>query len=191
MPVTVVLLALLAVASVTDVLWHRIYNWTTYPGILAGLGLSGLGSILAATGGRSIEELVGWGWIPITDSALGLLGCGGLMLVCFVLFPGIGAADLKLLAMMGTFLGLENGFKAMLWTFTLGACMGMIVLIWRVGPAQLVRLAMRQLFWTLRLGQWGPLTDEERKKFKSRLFLAPCALAAAVIVQFELAEMLM
>jgi prepilin peptidase CpaA len=190
MPATVVLLGLLAVASVTDVRSHRIYNWTTYPGILAGLGLSGVGAILAATGGMTEEQLADWRWIPLVDSALGLLGCGGLMLVCFVVFPGIGAADVKLLAMMGTFLGLENGIKAMLWTFILGACLGVIILIWRIGPARFVGLMMRQALWRLRLGQWGPLTDDERKELRTRLFLAPCALAAAVIVRFAPVDMM-
>ena len=38
MVATVLLLALVAVAAITDLLRHKIYNWTTYSGILAGLG---------------------------------------------------------------------------------------------------------------------------------------------------------
>ena len=35
MVATVLLLALVAIASITDLLWHKIYNWTTYSGIVA------------------------------------------------------------------------------------------------------------------------------------------------------------
>ena len=72
----------------------------------------------------------------------------------------------------------------MLWTFVLGGCMGLIVLIWRVGPVRLLVRAIRQVLWTLRLGRWSPLTPEERAQLQPPLFLAPSALAAVLIVQF-------
>ena len=91
---------------------------------------------------------------------------------------------MKLIAMIGAFLGPEQGLTAMLWTFVLGGCMGAIVLIWRVGPGRLAIRALRQLFGTLRLGYWEPPADAERAQLRSPLFLAPCALAAVVIVRF-------
>ena len=39
--------------------------------------------------------------------------------------------------MLGAMLGPEKGIEAMLWTFVLGGCMALIVLIWRVGPWRL------------------------------------------------------
>jgi hypothetical protein len=50
--------------------------------------------------------------------------------------------------------------------------------------------ALRQVLWTLRLGRWSPLTPEERAQLQTRLFLAPSALVAAVIVQFSLVELI-
>ena len=42
---TILLLGLVLAATVTDLCRHKIYNWTTYAGILAALGLSAAGSL--------------------------------------------------------------------------------------------------------------------------------------------------
>jgi hypothetical protein len=64
--------------------------------------------------------------------------------------------------------------------------LGLIVLVWRVGPLRLVASVGRHLLWMLRLGRFQPLTPEERAALQPPLFLAPSALAAAVIVEFNL-----
>lgn len=177
---TGLLLTLLFIASITDIRSRKIYNWTTYPGLAAALAINLLVALLP-------EDLVsrwqGWvGWIGWQESLKGLAASGALMLVCFVFF-GIGGGDVKLMAMMGAFMGLEQGLEVLLWTFILGACLGLTVLIWRVGALSLIRLALRQFLAWLR---WGTpaLSDEERKQLKSELFLAPGALAAVMIVRF-------
>ncbi len=188
MPVTILLLALVFSAAATDVARHKIYNWTTYSGILAALGLSTAGAVLLAggwVGEQRLRETLGW--IPPTESLLGLAACGLPMLVCFLLFR-IGGGDVKLIAMLGAFLGPEQGIEAMLWTFTLGGCAALIVLIWRVGPARLFAAVCRQLFWSLRLGHWEPLGDDQRARLQPPLYLAPCALAAVAIVRFGLVD---
>lgn len=78
----------------------------------------------------------------------------------------------------------------MLWTFVLGGCMAVIVLVWRVGFWRLLARTFRQVLWTLRLGSWSRLTPEERAQLQPPLFLAPSALIAAVIVQFSLVDRL-
>jgi prepilin peptidase CpaA len=185
MVIEVLLLGLLAVAAVTDVLWHRIYNWTTYPGILAALGLNGLGSGLVATGLIEEPALREWGWIGLGASCFGLAVCGGVLLVCFVLFQ-VGGGDVKLIAMVGSLLGAERGVETMLWTFVLGGCLGLIVLVWRFGPLRLAAAVGRHLLWMVRLGRFQPLTEEERAALKPPLFLAPSALVATAIVVFSL-----
>jgi len=184
MLVTVVLLALILVASITDLSRHKIYNWTTYPGILAALGFNGIGEALLAAAKVEKEELQQLGWIGFGESLVGFLLCGFLMLVCFVMLK-VGGGDVKLMAMLGTFLGKEQGITAMLWTFVLGACMALIVLIWRVGAIRLGCRVFRQVIYTLRLGRWSPLTDEQRRQLQPPLFLAPCAAAAVVIARFH------
>jgi len=190
MVATLLLVVLLGVATATDVLWHRVYNWTTYPGILAAWGLNGLGTLLlqAAWVDRGLLERLGW--IGLLSSLLGFLACGSVMLVCFVLFNKVGGGDVKLIAMLGALLGPEKGIEAMLWTFVLGGCVGLIVLVWRVGPLRLTARVLRHLLWSVRLGWVSPPTEEERAQLRLPLSLAPNALAAALIVQFSLVRAL-
>ena len=65
---TIVLLGLSLVATATDLARHKIYNWTTYTGILMAVGLSAVGSLL----GMSEERLRSLGWISTGES---LWGC--------------------------------------------------------------------------------------------------------------------
>jgi prepilin peptidase CpaA len=185
----VLLLALVLVATATDLAWHKVYNWTTYPGIVAAIGLSGARSLLEATAVVEGAQLDWLTRLPVDDCLIGLVVCGLLMLVCYVVFPGIGGGDVKLVAMLGAFLGPYQGIEAVLWTFVFGGCVGLIVLIWRVGPMKLAAGVLRQSLWTLRLGHWGPLSPEEHAQLQPPLFLGPSALAAVVIVQFGLADL--
>jgi prepilin peptidase CpaA len=168
---TILLLAMVLIASVTDLVWHKIYNWTTYSGTIMALGLSA----------------AGLGLIPLSASLLGLLACGAIMLVCFVLFQ-VSGGDVKLIAMLGAFLGPQQGLEAMLWTFVLGACFALIALVWRAGPVRMIGRAMRRVVWALRLGSLVGLTKEEREELQTPLFLAPSVLAAVIIVRFSLLQ---
>lgn len=181
----VLLLGLLAVATATDVRRHRIYNWNTYPGILAALGLNALGTGLVGIGAIGEATLRDLGWIGLGQSVYGFLVCGFVLVACYVLLR-VGGGDVKLMAMMGAFLGSEDGVIAMLWTFVLGGCLAVIALVWNVGVPKLVGSVSRHLLWTLRLGRFQPLTTEERAALQPPLFLAPSALVACLIVQFEL-----
>ena len=184
---TVLLLGLTLVAAVTDVLRNKIYNWNTYSGILAGLALSAAGSLWLWADGVAKERLGYWFGSPtLYDSLVGLLTCGALMIVCFAIFPGIGGGDVKLMAMIGALLGWEKGLEALLWTFVLGACFSLIVLVWRVGPVTTVARVVRLLATKIRLPWFVPLSDEERGVLKPPIFLAPARLVAAVIVRFGL-----
>jgi prepilin peptidase CpaA len=186
---TIVLFGFMFVATVTDLTRHKIYNWTTYTGILAAVSLSVVGSLLAGTC-ISEERLRSFGWIPVQESLVGLLACGLVMLVCFVMFK-VGGGDVKLMAMVGAFCGPEQGITVMLWTFVLGACTGLIVLIWRVGPMRTIALAFRRIAVVFAPMWFCPLTDEDRVQLQPPLFLAPSALLAMLMVQFSVADYLM
>jgi prepilin peptidase CpaA len=193
---TILLLGLVLVATGTDLARHKIYNWTTYCGTLAAWGLSAAGWLLLAGGAVPESRLRAWGWISVPESLLGVLACGLLMLICFAMFK-IGGGDVKLIAMLGAFLGPEQGITVMLWTFVCGACAGLSILIWRVGPARTVVLAFRRVAaalvrigW-LRIGLVRPLREEERAQLQPPLYLAPSALAAVVMVRFSLMDWLM
>lgn len=189
MVVTVLLFALLLVATYTDVRWRKIYNWTTYSGTLLAIGLSLASSLFVKVATPEATQF--WGVVPLADSLLGVLACGGAMLVCYVFFPGgVGGGDIKLLAMIGAFIGVMDGLEVMLWTFVLAACMALIVLIWRYGIPALVLRSVRFAYYKLRLGASFELTEAERQPLKTDLFLSPSALVAFLIVQFELAGQL-
>lgn len=179
------LLTLLAVATATDVARKTIYNWTTYTGIVLALLLNAAQPWLAP----NPQQAAAWGLVGLADSFAGLAACGGVMLVCYIFFVGgIGGGDVKLVAMIGALLGLYPGLEAMLWTLVLGGVVGLVMLVWQVGVWNLVSSGARYLALAVRHGAPAPLSDEERRPLKTYLFLAPCALAAVLIVHFELAE---
>ena len=182
---TGLLLSLVAIATITDIRSRRIPNVIVYPGLAAALAIN------LATIWFSEQRILDYqpviGWVGWKDSLTGMAVCGLLMLVCFVFF-GVGGGDVKLLTMVGAFLGLEQGLEALLWTFVLGGCLGLTLLIWRVGAWTLLDRARRQFLAVVRWGTSLGLSDEERKELKAELFLAPCALAAIVIVKFNLLE---
>lgn len=177
------LFALLAVATITDLRSGKIYNWTTYPGILIALAGSGVGWLAGSRGDGTVAIL---GFVPPDDALFGFLACGAVMVVCFVFLPGGGGGDIKLIAMVGAFLGLQPGLEAMLWTFVVGACMAIVVLVWRVGTFQLVRLAGRYVYGVVRLHTLNPLPEEDRRPLQTDLYLSPSAVVAVVIVYFDL-----
>jgi Flp pilus assembly protein protease CpaA len=106
------------------------------------------------------------------------------MLVCYVFFPGgIGGGDVKLLAMIGTFLGLYHGLEALLWTFVLGGCQALIGLVWKLGALTLMRQAMSALWYVIRTGGQLPLPTEPEQQVSANLFLSPSALLAVLLVR--------
>jgi prepilin peptidase CpaA len=181
---TAILLGLVLAATITDLRWQTIPNALTYSGILLALGMNAAGSLVEYGG----EAATAWrplvGWVGLADSLAGLAACGFLMLACFVFFS-IGGGDVKLIAMMGAFLGLEQGLEAMLWTFVLGACLALVVLVWRVGPWQLMGAALRHLLAVIRLRGWIGLDEAQRGALQPPLYLAPCAAVAVGVVKFR------
>lgn len=172
----------LLVAAYTDVRWRKIPNRLTYSGILVGLSLSGLATLVGCD--RSHEDSA-WsatlGIVPWSDSLGGCFACGGVMLLGYVLFPGaIGGGDLKLLALMGSFLGLHSGLESLLWTMIFAGCMAAIVVVWRVGALTILAAFFRTLVDLLRFRR---PTRPEWPALKTDLFLSPSALAAAVLVR--------
>ena len=82
MVMTLTLVGLLLVAALTDVCRHKIYNWTTYPGVLVALATSGVATWLGVdviNGSQTEVETLGISNWP--DSLFGLLACGAMMII--------------------------------------------------------------------------------------------------------------
>ena len=177
------LLGLLLVTAVTD--WRRgmIYNWTVYPGILLALGANALADFASCPDALRVRL----GLIGLEDSCWGFMSCGGVMLICYVFFPGgVGGGDIKLIAMIGAFMGLQDGITAMLWTFVLGACLALILLVWKYGLWNLLSRVGQTLLLVVRLRTAPSLHEEQREPLKTNLPLAISAVAAVLIVRFDL-----
>lgn len=104
-PRIVVLFVLLVVASVSDYRTYRIPNWLTFGGAAFAL----------------VYKTV----IAVSPPSAFLLAFGGLFLGFLVMLPAyalgvMGAGDVKLMAMVGAFLGVHETLQAVLFAFIVG-----------------------------------------------------------------------
>jgi len=121
-PRTAVLFALLVIASVSDYRTHKIPNWLTAGGIVFAL-------IYSAA-------------VPFSRDHGFLWALGGLMVGFLVILPGyvlriMGAGDVKLMAMVGAFLGVTDTLHAVIYSFIAG---GIAALIFALHNHALVRM---------------------------------------------------
>lgn len=102
--------ALLAIATVTDLAWRRIPNWLTGPFLVAGIAVSG------------------WlhGWRGVAQSGEGI-GLGLLLYGILFWLGGMGAGDVKLCAAIGAWIGPGQLFLAMIFAALAG---GLMALAW-------------------------------------------------------------
>ena len=117
--VGVSLLAVLLVSSVTDLAWRRIPNALLLPALVLALALQ-------ASGG---------GLEGVLSACAGLL-VGLMFLMPLHLMGGMGAGDVKLLAVVGAFLGPWGATVAGVATLIAGGIMGIAYIAWRsIQPA--------------------------------------------------------
>lgn len=176
--------SLLLIATYTDMRWRIIHNATTYGGLLAAWAAS------AAATWAGVDTVAGtpadverWGIIPIQESLLGAIVCGAVMLACYLFFAReLGGGDVKLIAMIGAFLGPYSGLEAMLWTMVIAGAMAVVILVWRVGAWRLGRILAAFAAAAAR-GSRPEWDDQQRAALRTDLFLSPSALLAVVIVR--------
>jgi prepilin peptidase CpaA len=135
--VIAVLMVSVTLACVYDLLTRRIPNWLTFPGTLAGLGLNWW------VGGY--EGLLGGFWG---------LTAGFFLLFFFYILGGMGGGDVKLLALVGSFLGPRLAFYAFIWMALSGGLLALGSLICKRAFSETAR-NLKSLFlgWILRTGQ--------------------------------------
>ncbi|WP_426454044.1 A24 family peptidase [Paenibacillus sp. S-38] len=116
------LLAILVVCVVTDIRSRKIYNKVIGPGLLAALVLQ------AAEGG----------WGGILAAGAGFAAGLGILLIPYLL-GGMGAGDVKLLALVGAFKGAAFVGMAAVYMALVGGAMALFVLLLRPGWKERVR----------------------------------------------------
>lgn len=108
-PRTAVLIVLLIAAGLIDIKSNRIPNWLVFGGVVFGLLYNGFFPVFE----RESRWLL----------AIGGLGVGLGMLLPFSILHAMGAGDVKLMAMVGAFLGPWHTFVAVLATFLAGGAL--------------------------------------------------------------------
>jgi prepilin peptidase CpaA len=118
-PRTGMLIGLLVAAAWIDFSYGRIPNLLVLGGTLFGLGYA----VLMPPFHTSVPE-------ALLSSAAGMV-CGFALLLPFYLLRAMGAGDVKLMAMAGTFLGFPEAVWAVLGTFLAGGALSLVYLTWK------------------------------------------------------------
>lgn len=168
LPIHAALAAVLVVAVVFDIRWRRIPNRLVLVGLALALTLHAVGAV---AGGKGSSGAMWWG--PIAGSAAGF----GLMLPLY-LVRAMGAGDVKLMAMVGTFVGPVAAVSAVLYTLIAGGLLSLAFMLGRgVAVRTIANLRFMVIDCALRIagGQRAQLPPLE--KTAARL---PYAVAIAV-----------
>jgi prepilin peptidase CpaA len=159
---TLLLLVLLSAAAVIDLRSHRVPNWLSLGGavlalvayaVLLGLGRDGL-----------LAGLSGW--------AIGLA-----VFLPLYLMGGMGAGDVKLMAMAGTFLDPAHALLAGGLALGAGSLMGLAILVYRRGTVLMARRYSSTLRCLAMTGCWSYVPPENDEPAAQRF---PYAAAVGV-----------
>ena len=160
-PRTGVLLILLVIASVSDYRTYKVPNWLTVSGMIFGL-------IYNTVVPFSIH--LGFLW-ALGGLLLGLL----IMLPCYALRI-MGAGDVKLMAMVGAFLGVNDALHAVIFSFIVG---GIAALVFASYNKALVRMvgnvkSIAQMMMMSAIGGFRPDVQIEASKSVGKLPYGIC-----------------
>jgi prepilin peptidase CpaA len=166
-----VLAVMLAAAAYTDVRYQKIFNWTTYPGVVAGL----VGHTLAGglTGHGPLE-------LGLAGSAVGL-AVGFLPLMLAWLAGGIGGGDAKVMGAVGALTGWRFTLAAMLYGFAVAALMAVVVMVMRRVTRETLRRILRSMVLLFMPG--GAVDPATKDSPKVPFGLALCIGAAISLVE--------
>ena len=110
------LLIVLMISVITDLKSRKIYNKVIFPSLLLAFLLNGLL----------------FSWSGLLNSLLGLLTGFGILLIPY-LMGGMGAGDVKLLALVGTIKGASFVFITAIYMGVIGGVIGLFVFLFRKG----------------------------------------------------------
>ena len=164
---TLLLLGLLVGAALVDLRRHRVPNLISLGGLVLGLGLNfwflgaGTQGLLAALGGSFLALLI---FLP------------------FYAAGGMGAGDVKLMAMVGAFVDPLHALLAAGFSLAVGSLMGLGILLMRRGAGCMARRYVSTFQCLAVTGKWSyvpPAMDEPAAaRFPYALAIALGTLAA-------------
>lgn len=174
-PTTMLLMVLLAIAAVSDARSYRIPNALTVAGMMLGLAVN------TFDGQAGVAGFLG---------GLGGLFAGLVALLPMYVFGISGAGDVKLMAMVGAFLGVPDVLVALLFVFLTGGVLALLTVIVR----RVTRQFITNLAFVLRAATVTALTgvraEETRMVSVARLPYAVCialgTLAFLIVQQLAL-----
>lgn len=155
--------ALLLIASVTDLLWGKIFNATTFPFLFAGL----------------ICRLVMLGFPSAQEGVLAVGVAFALFFPLWIL-RAFAAGDVKLLMAAGAWSDSRTVISVAITSIIIGALVGIVVLIGKQGP----RDGARNFFSLFRKSQ--PATKKHRMPFAPAMLCAYAFLEIARMKGWQL-----
>jgi len=156
----------LLTAVLTDLIRRRVYNWLTYPALAAALAIhSGM-----------------YGWPGFWGSMLGLV-VGGLIFFPAFWAGGMGAGDIKLMAVIGAFLGWKFALNTAVNTAMIGGVYAAIFLLAKGEFLQTLRRSLR-LFFPAERRALSPKTAGSSYTLPYAVFIALGAAAAFFLPSF-------
>lgn len=176
LPAMTLLAMLLCAAVVTDLRSRRIPNVLVLTGLVMAFSLH----TLALVGGTAALPGRPW-WAPLAGCAAGLAA-----LMPLHLMRACGAGDVKLLAMVGAFVGTPAVLTATLYTLLAGGLLSVLFMLGRRGVAAQTLANVRFLLadWRLqaRGGRVAPLAPLERTAARLPYAVAIATGTAAALV---------
>jgi prepilin peptidase CpaA len=178
----------LGTCAYTDARWRRIPNWVTYPGMLWGLSINVLATVIAAYDNPPAEGSF-LGAVGIAWSLLGGIACFTLVWVPyrFALWAG---GDVKLATFIGLLLGPRLGLLAIVFGIVFAAA---VLISWRIlryGPWRVFKS------WTRWLGSimfpvWVvPPSAADWQLYNGPVFLGPFFFLGTLVVLLNPANVL-
>jgi prepilin peptidase CpaA len=160
--INAVLILVLIISVVTDLKSRKIYNKVIFPGL----------------GAAVIIHFLTGGWVELGEAAIGCFIGLGVLLIPYLL-GGMGAGDVKLLALVGALKGTYFVLAASVYMALIGAVIALAVLLFRKGTG--ARLQQIVFFlYGLRYGVKIPLFVE--KSSLSAAYPYGVAIAGGVIL---------
>jgi prepilin peptidase CpaA len=173
------LVLLLSCATVTDLLWRRIYNWATYTALgwivflqlLAPWWVAVENNIVCYGSGSTL------GMLPCRDSLAGFAVGFVIMFVLYNVFRG-GAGDLKLIAVLGALVGAPRILEILIYSYILAGIYAACLVVDAAGPGSILAFALRPVGFAV---SSRPASTGVRGRLKRRLPMAPFIAAGTVL----------